>query len=167
MKLYNLYNEVILEETENALRLLTEGVSEDEVKKAIDGKYNVNIVYKTSDDSQPTNRYIQVYNLGVTKKKEGGVGGNPAIRAYQIFGGSDTSSNGWKIFRLDKIQRWSPTNMKWKNPVSDTNVGIPDYNHTGDKTMASVTHNVDVSQFGSERGHTYEKPNNNDLNNKI
>ena len=82
MKLYNLFEEVIFEEVEKNLRLISEGVSADVVKAAIDGKYNVNILYRDYEDQPPSKRYIQVYNLSKTK------GGNDAIRAYQIFGAS-------------------------------------------------------------------------------
>ena len=87
MKLYNLFESVILEEIEKAKRLLTEGVSTDSVNDAINGKYNVNILYRDYDDQPPSKRYIQVYNLSKTK------GGNDAIRAYQIFGGSKGKNN--------------------------------------------------------------------------
>ena len=80
MKLYNLFEEVILEEIERNRTLLTEGVSFDDVKAAIDGKYNVNILYRDYEDQPPSKRYIQVYNLAKTKS------GTDAIRAYQIFG---------------------------------------------------------------------------------
>ena len=46
MKLYNIFKEVILEEIQKNSQLITEGVSEELVKDAIRGKYNVNIEYK-------------------------------------------------------------------------------------------------------------------------
>jgi predicted DNA-binding transcriptional regulator YafY len=146
MKLYNLFESVILEEVEKAKRLITEGVSTDEVIAAIDGMYNVNIMYRDPGQDQPSKRYIQVYNLAKTK------GGNDAIRAYQIFGGSKTTPNSgaWKIFRLDRIESWLPTNKKWYNPVSDTG-GIPTYNQNGDNSMASVSHKVNPSNFNRQR----------------
>lgn len=82
MKLYNLFEEIILEEIERNRNILTEGVFFDDAKAAIDGKYNVNILYRDYEDQPPSKRYIQVYNLSKTKS------GNDAIRAYQIFGAS-------------------------------------------------------------------------------
>jgi predicted DNA-binding transcriptional regulator YafY len=142
MKLYNLFEQVILEANGN---LITEGVSVSDVEAAIDGKYNVWISYSDNDSLTPTKRYIQVYNLSHTK------GGNPAIRAFQISGGSTREqSNGyWKIFRLDRISEWKPTNMKWYKPVSDNNPGIPKYNRTGDKTMSVVNKMVDPTTFNN------------------
>jgi len=146
MKLYNLFEQLILEEIANNRNLLTEGVSPDDVKAAIDGKYNVNILYRDDKDQAPSKRYIQVYNLSTTK------GGNDAIRAFQIFGGSKQGNkNGfWKIFRLDRIEGWFPTKVKWAKPISDLDSSIPKYNSNGDRTMASVNHKVNINPIQSK-----------------
>jgi len=143
MKLYNIFEELILEETEKAKRLLSEGVSIDDVKAAIDGKYNVNILYQDEGQSVPSKRYIQVYNLSKTK------GGNDAIRAYQLGGGSKTTPNegAWKIFRLDRIKAWYPTKVRWKRPVSNFDASIPKYNELGDRTMSTVNYKVDPNSL--------------------
>ena len=102
MKLYKIFEEVIFEETFKIKPLLTEHVSETEVIDAINGKYNVNILYVDYPDRQPSvppsKRYIQVYNFAETKA------GNKAIRAFQIFGGSKTTPKhgAWKIFKTQK-----------------------------------------------------------------
>lgn len=142
MKLYNLFESVIFEEIEKAKKLLTEGVSSDQVNDAINGMYNVNILYRDYPDKPPSKRYIQVYNYSKTK------GGNEAIRAYQIFGGSKTTPNkgAWKIFRLDRIEGWFPTSVKWKKPVSDLDTSIPKYNQNGDRTMSTVMNKVNINQ---------------------
>jgi hypothetical protein len=124
MKLYNLFNTIILEEVQR--RILTENVSEQQVLDALNGMYNVNIEYDDYPDSTPSvapsKRYIQVYNIGNTKA------GNKAIRAYQISGPSKTTTGGaWKIFRLDRIRGWYPTKMKFYKPVSDYG-DMPKYN---------------------------------------
>lgn len=147
MKLYNIFEQVILEAKQNNIQLLSEGVAVNDVVAAINGMYNVNITYQDSPQSPPSKRYIQVYVLG---KTDGEIQ-NDAIRAYQIQGGSKTSSNGWKIFRLDRIQSWTPTNKKWYNPVSDYDASIPAYNQSGDRTLASVTQAVDPNKFGRIR----------------
>jgi predicted DNA-binding transcriptional regulator YafY len=142
MKLYNLYEEVILEALSKTKQVLTEVVSMSDVEKAIDGKYNVKIKYKDSETQLPTDRYIQVYNLSKTKA------GNLAIRAYQISGGSTSNEKQgfWKIFRLDKIDSWEPTKVRWQQPVSNFDTRIPKYNKNGDRTMASVIHKVNVDE---------------------
>jgi len=146
MKLYNLFESIILEELEKTKKLLVEGVSTDDVKAAINGKYNVNILYRDYEGQPPSKRYIQVYNYSKTK------GGNDAIRAYQIQGGSKKGQkNGfWKIFRLDRIEGWYPTNFKWQKPVSDLDPSIPKYNVNGDRSMSTVMNKVNVNQTKPE-----------------
>jgi predicted DNA-binding transcriptional regulator YafY len=141
MKLYNLFESIILEEVEKAKKLITEGASSDQVNDAINGKYNVNILYRDYPDQPPSKRYIQVYNYAKTK------GGNDAIRAYQIFGASKKGQNKgyWKIFRLDRIEGWFPTKVKWQQPVSNLDTSIPKYNQNGDRSMSTVMNKVDVN----------------------
>lgn len=142
MKLYNLFEEIILEEK----RLLTENVSDQEINDAIKGKYNINILYDDYPDAAPSvapsKRYIQVYNFAETKA------GNKAIRAFQIFGGSKTTpkQGAWKIFRIDRIRGWFPTKMKFYNPVSDLDANIPTYNKNGDRAMSRVINKVDFNR---------------------
>lgn len=83
-----------------------------------------------------------MYNLSKTKS------GNDAIRAYQIFGASKKGNkNGfWKIFRLDRIEGWFPTKVRWARPVSDLNTNIPKYNANGDRSMSSVIYKANVNQ---------------------
>ena len=142
MKLYNLYQEVIFEEIEKSKRILTEGVSGDDINDAINGKYNVNILYRDYEDTAPSKRYIQVYNFAKTKA------GNDAIRAYQIFGGSKTTpkQGAWKIFRIDRIRGWFPTKMAFYKPVSDLDRNIPTYNNNGDRAMSRVINKVDFNK---------------------
>jgi len=140
MKLYNLFKDIIFEEVQK--KLLTENVSEQEVIDAINGKYNVNILYDDYPNAYPSvapsKRYIQVYNFAETKA------GNKAIRAFQIFGGSKTTpkSGDWKIFRLDRIRGWYPTKMKFYKAISDLSPNIPTYNKQGDRTMSRVINKV-------------------------
>lgn len=159
MKLYNLFEEVILEEINRGCQILSEGVSINDVNAAIDGKYNVNILYRDYEDQPPSKRYIQVYNLAKTKA------GNDCIRAYQIFGGSKTTpkTGAWKIFRLDRIEGWFPTNMKWQNPVSDYTPNVPAYNQTGDRTMSVVNKMVDPKTFTRQRSDISQAPTNKNI----
>ena len=142
MKLYNLFESVILEEIDAQRKLITESVSTDDVNAAIEGKYNVNILYRDYDDQPPSKRYIQVYNLSKTKA------GNDCIRAFQIFGASKKGEkNGyWKIFRLDRIEGWFPTKVKWQKPVSDIEPSVPKYNPNGDRSMSQVMNKVNVNK---------------------
>jgi len=153
MKLYNLYEEVILEQIKKNSQIINEGVSKDSVMAAIRDKVNVNIEYQDYVDQPPSKRYIQVYNFSSTKAD------NDSIRAYQISGGSKTKKpSAWKIFLLDKIVGWYPTNMKWQNPVSDYDTSIPAYNQLGDKTMRQVYDKVNPNTFTRQRSDIYQNP---------
>lgn len=155
MKLYNLYQEVILEETQKKLSLLTEAISDGQVKAAIEGKYNVRIKYRDYEDGRPpSSRYVQIYVLGTT------TAGNEAIRAFQINGWSKTTPKhgAWKIFRLDRIESIEKTNMKWYNPVSDYDPSIPSYNQAGDDTFASIIAQVDPEGFNRQRSDISQNP---------
>ena len=140
MKLYNLFEEVILEEVVKQHQILSEGVSPDKVNDAIQNKYNVNILYRDYPDQPASKRYIQVYVYGKTKGTK--TGGNDAIRAYQIQGGTKTENATWKIFRLDRIEGWFPTKMKFNKPVSDLDTSIPNYNDNGDDSMVQIYNKV-------------------------
>jgi hypothetical protein len=53
--------------------------------------------------------------------------------------------------------------MKWQNPVSDTNIGIPSYNQTGDRTMSSVSKMVNPNTFTRQRSDIGQAPTNKEL----
>lgn len=135
MKLYNIYQEIILEEIGKEF-ILTEAVIDD-LKKAMEDKYNIWIKYEEKDGTI-TDRYIQVYDLGTSKKS------NQMISAYQLGGKSKkTNKNskpyGWKQFLLDKIVPNSvkPVGVFYKTPVSDlSSYGAgPKYNKSTNKNM--------------------------------
>ncbi len=165
MKLYNLYECVILEEINNQ-KLLLEGVSNQEIDDAINGKYNVKILYQDIKGKSPTDRYVQIYNRGVTHA------GNPAIRVFQIGGQTNSQVGEWKLLRIDRILNMTKSGMKWYNPVSDYDTSIPSYNQTGDKSMSIVNKKVDPTTFTRQRSDISQKPRpplqitNNDNNNQ-
>lgn len=145
MKLYNIYECLILEEVEKNRQIISEGVSADAINDAINNKYNVNILYRDYEDQPPSKRYIQVYAFAKTKGNV--TGGNDAIRAYQIMGGSKTTphTGAWKIFRLDRIEGWYPTKVKFAKPVSQIDATIPKYNQNGDRSMSKVYNKVNFT----------------------
>jgi hypothetical protein len=135
MKLYNIYQEIILEEIAKEF-ILTEDVMGD-LKKAMSDKYNIWIKYK-EEDGTVTDRYLQVYDLGNSK------GGNEMISAYQLGGKTNMSKKsskpyGWKQFLLDKIVSNSikPVGVFYTQPVSDIkSYGAgPKYNKNGNKNI--------------------------------
>ena len=135
MKLYNIFQEVILEEKQH---LLIEGVIED-IKKAMDGSYDIWLKYRT-EDGKTTDRYIELDKIGTS------LAGNSVVRLYQK-GGQTTGKNkyGWKLFRLDRI---IPGSIRPTNKVNYRSVGEipsytgPKYNKTGDKLMKGTVTKV-------------------------
>jgi len=132
MKLYNLYEEVILEDiTANVGDNHNHVVkpTDSDIIDAIDGKYAVLINYEGEGGNRATGpRLIVPFALGVMTS------GNKVIRAYQEDGESKTKANAWKLFRIDRINGWEP----WKEYK---NGQAPDgYNPNWDKTMAWVQH---------------------------
>jgi len=131
MKLYNIFEDIILEEQE---KLLTEGVLED-IKKAMESSYNVWLKYRTKN-GKVTDRYIEINKLGTS------LANNAVIRLYQK-GGQTTGKEryGWKLFRLDRI---IPGSVRPTNNVNYRAVGElpsysgPTYNKTGDRSMTGA-----------------------------
>lgn len=142
MKLYNLYEEVILE------GLITEGVSSQQVVDTINGEYANNgrkfirriEIHYDGDDVTDENgnvkregkgwRQIVVHAFGRHKTS-----GRDVIRAYQGFGDSlrePRAPHGWKLFRLDRITNWKPLNVKHWRPIEID--GQPT-NMQGDRSM--------------------------------
>lgn len=142
MKLYNLFEEIILE------GLITEGVNTDQVLNAINGEYanngkkfirRIRINYDGDDVKDKFGnvtregkgwRNIVVHAYGRLKN-----GGREVIRAYQVYGDSlrnEENPEGWKLFRTDRITHWEPTNLKYWEPINV--IGQPT-NTDGDKSM--------------------------------
>jgi hypothetical protein len=130
MKLYNIFQDIILEEISKDQELINEGVLED-IKSAMENAVYIWFKYKT-EDGRITDRYVMLDKLGTS------LANNKVVRLWQT-GGQTTKTkknggvNGWKLFRLDRIIPGSvkPTNMKYYEPIRS---GEP-YNATGDKKM--------------------------------
>lgn len=158
MKLYNLYEEVILE------GLITESVSTDQVIKAIDGEYanngkkfirRIRINYDGDDVKDKFGnttiegkgwRNIVVHAYGKHKLHPN----REVIRAYQVHGDSlrtPDSPNGWKLFRLDRISKWMPTKLKYWGPIE---IEGQDTNMLGDKSMTGKVTVVNFDPKGSD-----------------
>lgn len=168
MKLYNLFEDIIFEEIGKTKGLITEGVSEDEVIKAMDGQYNVKIMYRGEGETTPQPRTIQVYVYGQLQS------GDYGVRAYQVDGYSKKGNqHDWKILRLDRISSWTPTKMKWHKAVSDYNVegddmtkggNVAKYNPNGDKKGNFLpgqrvnTFRRIIKQFGAPDNAPTQKP---------
>jgi len=82
---------------------INESVAGDEVVKAIDNRVGVLITYSGENNNHGGVRYIEPYVYGATTQN------NPAIRAYQYYGDTKRGVPKWKLFRLDRIESWEPT----------------------------------------------------------
>lgn len=171
MKLYNLYEEVILE------GLITESVSSQQIIDTIDGEYANNgrkfirmiKIYYDGDDVKDKfgnvtrngkgERNIVVHAFGQHKSS-----GRDVIRAMQLYGDTLRSKQpkGWKLFRLDRISHWEPTNLKYWEPfdaTDDPNFAGQTTNLTGDKSMMGGVKVVDFTSSGQDKGDEINKDN--------
>jgi hypothetical protein len=122
MKLYNLFEQVILEEIDKHKKIISEGVSQNEIDMAINGdeigrRFFVSFDY-TNEKNETGNRWVQIYDYVITTR------GNKAISAYQVSGNGNENENGWKIFLLDNISNFKPSKVPFYRPISDTNPEI-------------------------------------------
>ena len=110
MKLYNLYQTIILEEIIREIQLI-EAVSTNDIDNVLNGDpnkqgkfYYISFNYKSNDGSV-SNRWVQVFQKNISTANNG------LIDAYQVSrDGKDSSPSndkhsltGWKKFRLDRM----------------------------------------------------------------
>ena len=158
MKLYNLYEQVILE------GLITESVNTDQVVNTIDGEYansgkkfirRIRINY---DGDDVTDKFGNVTREGkgwrnIVVHAYGKHKSNPnreVIRAYQVYGDSlrePQQPSGWKLFRLDRITHWEPTNLKYWKPIE---IDGQKTNMSGDDSMVGEVKVVNFDSKGSD-----------------
>tara|TARA_R110000772_G_scaffold267377_2_gene391240 strand:+ start:539 stop:934 length:396 start_codon:yes stop_codon:yes gene_type:complete len=119
VKLYNIYESLILENTTQALI------------DAINGKYAVNIWYRDAKTNTLEQRYVFIYALGTSKA------GNDIVRAFQAFGGSKSGNSKWKTFLVNNITKIQPTDFKFYKSVDQVKGGdgIPQYKQGSDGSM--------------------------------
>ena len=87
--------------------ILSESVSSKAVNDAIDNQYQVEIEYDEEGSDAKGKRIIEPYAYGITSA------GNEVIRGFQYFGNTKRGIPKWKLFRLDRITSWNPTNNKF------------------------------------------------------
>ena len=116
--------------------VLTESVTPNEVNAAIDDKIQVIINYSDEENRAPNKRLIEPYAYGMTK------GGNAVLRAYQYEGDTFRGKPKWKMFRLDRIQSWQPTEQHFNASPKERGWQAEDYNDQGDNSMTTVFNQV-------------------------
>jgi predicted DNA-binding transcriptional regulator YafY len=131
MKLYNVTKSLILEIA-----------SIDSIVDAIRKRNKIVIYYDGDEPGGRGLREIEPVCFGYSKAD------NPVLRAWDYQGASHTGYKGeqplpgWRLFRVDKILSFKPTNEKFNTPR-------PNYNPNGDKSMLRVIINAkfDNSEF--------------------
>lgn len=128
MKLYNSLKTLILE-------VASLGAVRDAISKK-----NKCIIYYIGDEPGGKGlREIEPVCLGYSKS------GNLVLRAWDYEGASHTAYKGkqplpgWRLFRLDKITMFRPTEDNFEEPR-------PNYNFNGDRSMTKVLINVQFDQ---------------------
>ena len=142
MKLYNLYHEVIFEQIKSAMNLF-EAMHSDDVDDILAGDrlrqgkfYKVDITYR-SPNGEVSKRFIEIYQRNVS------TAGNEMIDAYQLsknnqpkgpklnskgqimkdeLGNTKIESyEGWRKFRLDRIESFNVTGVAYYQPHNGFN----------------------------------------------
>ncbi len=107
------------------LRLVLEAVNHEDAIKYIDKKQTIRIFYEGDDKVTKGWRYVEPLVLGVS------TAGNIVLRAYQFKGPSTQDSQGWRLFRADRIREWSPIGKSFFQQR-------PMYNPDGDRGMITI-----------------------------
>jgi len=115
-----------------------EAVSGQQVIDALNNRQGVLINYSDENASHPGKRYIEPYVYGLTKA------GNPCIRAYQYYGDTKRGVPKWKLFRLDRIDSWEPTQETFELEPKARGWAAQAYNQN-DGSMSAVYKTVDLS----------------------
>lgn len=115
--------------------IISEQYAYEDIVDAIKKRKRVIIYYDGDEPGGRGLREIEPVCLGVSKAN------NKVVRAWDMEGASHTDYKGeqplpgWRLFRVDKIKSLKPTGEIYNEPR-------PDYNFSGDKTMASVILNA-------------------------
>jgi hypothetical protein len=149
MKLYNIYQNIILEEIFNKVELF-EAVPVNDIEKILAGDngkfYHVSFDY-TDDNGNTSNRFVQIHQRNVSTKKPTP---NNLIDAYQISRdgvesgvnprtGNIESFEGWKKFNLAKISNFKVSKIPFYQPK-------PKFNRTGNNSP-TVASTPTIAQF--------------------
>lgn len=131
MKLYNLYQNVILEEIIRMVQL-NEAVSTNDVDNVLGGDpekqgkfYHVSFNYKDKDGNV-SNRWVQLYQRNVSTANNGLIDAFQVSRDGKTSGlnprtGKEESFSGWKKFRLDRISDFKVSKVPFYQPQNGFN----------------------------------------------
>ena len=134
--------------------VLNESVSSESVIDAMDNKYQVIINYSDEKNRAPKKRIIEPYAYGYSKA------GNEVFRAYQYSGDSYRGVPKWKLFRLDRVKSWQPTDRHFNVPPHKNGWPAEPYNEFGDETMSVVLNQVSFDDNNDDDYSSYDRLNN-------
>ena len=113
--------------------IINESVDVKSINDSIDNTYGVVINYRGEEGDHTGSRLIQPVAYGTTKK------GFPAIRAFQPNGDTSSSVPSWKLFRIDRIEKWEPhPEEKFDEPPGFNQQMLGRFNQNGDDGMSQV-----------------------------
>lgn len=130
--------------------ILSESITPKDVNDAIDNKIQVIINYSDEKNRAPKKRLIEPYAFGVSK------GGNSVVRAYQYDGDTFRGKPKWKLFRLDRITSWEPTEQHFNAQPNERGWDAEKYNEKGDLSMQTVLNQVKFD-YDETSNNPYEK----------
>lgn len=118
--------------SKNAL-LMVESIGQSLAYMAIKNHEVIRINYKSDDDSIASGeRIIEPYVLGRTSKN------NVVIRAFQPYGDTESSVPNWKLFKLNNIISWKPTNETFDSEPNKRGFNVQPYNQFGDNQLKMI-----------------------------
>lgn len=125
-------------------KVLCEAVSSDKVIDAIRNRYQVIINYSDDKNRAPEKRLIEPYTYGISKA------GNGVLRAFQYDGDTYRGKPKWKLFRLDRVESWTPTEQYFNVQPKDRGWAAEPYNEQGDNSMVNVLSMVDLNSASQD-----------------
>lgn len=124
--------------------VLKEDVSPKEVSDAITNKQRILITYDDGVHNHKGQRIIEPYVYGKSKA------GNDVLRAYQYTGDTVRGVPKWKMFRLDRITSWEPTEQHFNVEPGRNGWNAEKYNENGDKSMSQIFLQVSFDEENGE-----------------
>ena len=121
---------------------LTEQIGQSLVYNAIQNRNIVRINYDGDESIAKGERIIEPYVLGRSNKN------NIVVRAFQPYGDTSSSVPDWKLFKLENIISWKPTNKTFNSSPTDRGFNVSPYNPNGDKDMKFIR--IQVNFNGSD-----------------
>lgn len=126
-------------------KLLLEAAGIESIKDTILNKKVVKLNYLGKIPGGPGERLVEPVCLGYSKKNK------LVLRVWDIQGASHKvamgrgSLPGWRLLRVDKIERYNPTDTIFSRPR-------PNYNSTGDNSMNSIILNAKFTLLNKAGG---------------